>query len=684
MVMAVVAVIAPPGRAWAGVTDDSAPVPYGMAPSDTAKYYESSYAVTATPANYVGASTVSWPTTWDRDSAELTYTIYRDGMSAPVYQTTAESNPWSRTPLSFVDSGLVPGSQHAYKLVVTDPLGNSTTTHSLINDTDGSVKYSHRQWSYASDRSFGEYRGDAHYTQVPGATATFTFFGSAVEYITTKDQDRGIVKISVDGGEPDTVNTYNATRTANLAAWSKSGLSQGQHRVTITNQSGAALIDGFRVVTRNGSDSRSDHKVIDDTSTTIRYTGSGWGRYPSRYTGNNAADFGGGVHSTTVNGDSVSLTFSGTAASMLLETGSAAGPQTFNVFMDGAYWGTLTTPAVTSPKPTFVGQQLAWYTAGLPNRSHTLTITKAGGNYLLVDAFVIGTSSGAPGSLTHLKPSYTNQKVAIPAYWTAGTPNGDAKFTKLTQSAPVNDIVIITGRAPNAQAPFAPAWAQTLKKAHDSGQRAIGYVDTGFLGTGIYPATHPNPTRIDGPGRGSTSVSAWITQIKQDVDDWYSLYGAYGVDGIFLDQTTIPCGTAGDSMHYANIYAEISDYITRNHAGAYIVINPGAPVGQCYENVADTIVTFEGNYEKYMNNQAAPWQLNSAHPEKFWNIIWGVPATTMPAVISRSKQQNAGYIYVTNEDGWANPYGTIASYWDSELIAAFGVQPSPLTADTST
>jgi hypothetical protein len=673
-------VVAPPGTAWASGSDNQPPVAYGTASSTGT--FQSSYAVTATAANELGLSTVSWPTTWDPDHPEgdlLTYTVYRDGLDMPVYQTSAASSSQTRTPLSFADSGLIPGSQHAYKLVVADAQGNSTTTYSLVNDADGSVQYSRGEWSYAYIGQDGYYKGDSHYTNKPGASATFTFTGNSVEYVTRKTAGGNTVAISLDGGAPVTVSRHSATPTANLAVWSASGLSEGQHRVTITNLSGVALIDGFRVGLAGWAGSGSGQKLVNDDSATVSYTGRGWRHYPDRYTAHKAADFSGDVHATTVNGDTVSVTFTGTAVALLLETGSAAGQQTFDVSMDGQSWGTIATPAVSGSPLTWVGQQLAYATAGLSDRTHTLKITKKSGSWLVVDAFIVGSSRDVPGSTVRIKPSAANQKIAFPAYWPPNSAEGAAKFSRLAQSAPFNDIVVISGNPPGPEIPFHPAWAETIKKVHDSGQRAIGYVDTGFLGTPPYrgaPESLRQRTRLDGPGKGSNSAEAWFAQIKQDIDDWYRLYGSYGLDGIFFDQATQYC-------EYAPSYAALSNYVTRHHPGAYTIINPGLPVDQCYEDAADTIVTFEGTYESYKLTATRSWQLSSPHPEKFWHLIHDVPnETAMREAISLSKRRNAGYVYVTNDattfDGAGNYTGqawdTIPPYWDKELKVASGCE----------
>lgn len=70
-----------------------------------------------------GTVRVSFTTTWDKDNENLTYKVYRDAETAPVFTTTQSSLQWKRKELSFVDT--VPaGTTHTYRLTATDPFGN--------------------------------------------------------------------------------------------------------------------------------------------------------------------------------------------------------------------------------------------------------------------------------------------------------------------------------------------------------------------------------------------------------------------------------------------------------------------------------------------------------------------------------------------------------------------------------
>uniref|UniRef100_UPI002624A24A PKD domain-containing protein n=1 Tax=uncultured Modestobacter sp. TaxID=380048 RepID=UPI002624A24A len=78
-----------------------------------------------------GSARVSWSTTTDRDNGTLTYSVYRDGGSVPVFQTaTRSAHRQSATRLGFLDTGLTGGAQHSYRVVVSDAFGNTVTSGS--------------------------------------------------------------------------------------------------------------------------------------------------------------------------------------------------------------------------------------------------------------------------------------------------------------------------------------------------------------------------------------------------------------------------------------------------------------------------------------------------------------------------------------------------------------------------
>ena len=73
-----------------------------------------------------GTARVAFTGTSDPDDAVLTYQVLRDNSLTPIYSVDSNSQWWALPQLGYVDSGLVPGSSHTYRIQVKDPWGNST------------------------------------------------------------------------------------------------------------------------------------------------------------------------------------------------------------------------------------------------------------------------------------------------------------------------------------------------------------------------------------------------------------------------------------------------------------------------------------------------------------------------------------------------------------------------------
>ncbi|WP_189131484.1 LamG-like jellyroll fold domain-containing protein [Wenjunlia tyrosinilytica] len=114
-----------------------------------------------------GKAQVRWRASTDTDDGTLTYKVYRDGGSTPVWTGTADSRWWSRPQVSFTDSGLTPGSTHSYRVAASDGPNTSalsaaasvqvaTTTSAYPSRVlaDGAKLY----WRY--DEASGNFAGD--------------------------------------------------------------------------------------------------------------------------------------------------------------------------------------------------------------------------------------------------------------------------------------------------------------------------------------------------------------------------------------------------------------------------------------------------------------------------------------------------------------------------------------------
>ncbi|MEU3509192.1 family 43 glycosylhydrolase [Streptomyces longwoodensis] len=79
------------------------------------------------------------------------------------------------------------------------------------------------------------YRGDDHYSDQSGATATITFTGRRITLLGVRDVGNGIAALSVDNGAEATVDYYGPVRDGERVLWVSPQLSAGTHVLRIRN-----------------------------------------------------------------------------------------------------------------------------------------------------------------------------------------------------------------------------------------------------------------------------------------------------------------------------------------------------------------------------------------------------------------------------------------------------------------
>jgi hypothetical protein len=115
-----------------------------------------------------GQVKVSWQSALDLDDSLLTYKVYRNGSSTPIYTTTGSSLPWVRPQLSFTDTSVTAGSVYSYRVTASDGTNtsalSSATTATAVSSSpsypaqvlgDGANLY----WRY--DEASGTFAADA-------------------------------------------------------------------------------------------------------------------------------------------------------------------------------------------------------------------------------------------------------------------------------------------------------------------------------------------------------------------------------------------------------------------------------------------------------------------------------------------------------------------------------------------
>ncbi len=135
----------------------------------------------------------------------------------------------------------------AKSIIATAGLSPQPPLTGRIDDDNLAIQYS-GAWSASGFRALGDYDDGVHYAQTNGASGSLTFTGTGITFYTETNVDEGTIGVSVDGVSKGTVNANTATRAAQVPLYSISGLSPGQHTITVAKQSGQyLLVDGFSI-----------------------------------------------------------------------------------------------------------------------------------------------------------------------------------------------------------------------------------------------------------------------------------------------------------------------------------------------------------------------------------------------------------------------------------------------------
>ncbi|NRF96112.1 hypothetical protein HQN89_35540 [Paenibacillus frigoriresistens] len=149
----------------------------------------------------------------EKDSSQGDIDIYIDNVFKQTVSTYNASRLAQQTVYSI--SGL-PSGTHTVKAVkksgtfmLLDQL-RFKSSQIQYNNTDPGILYT-GSWSLNSNRGFGDYNNDVHFTQTNNDNFQFTFTGTGVELLTEKDSSQGNVDIYLDNVFKATVNTFNAS-----------------------------------------------------------------------------------------------------------------------------------------------------------------------------------------------------------------------------------------------------------------------------------------------------------------------------------------------------------------------------------------------------------------------------------------------------------------------------------------
>ncbi|CAE7145151.1 unnamed protein product [Rhizoctonia solani] len=278
-----------------------------------------------------------------------------------------------------------------------------------IDDISPLITYQ-GQWldSYklAADPYTNRYLGQTfHSSQTDGSQATFKFNGTAVWIFGAKRGNHGHFIVTVDNGDAQRIDGYAPTQpdgvdgVYQVPIYSKTGLSDGLHTVTLTNDNGSdgnrPFVDIDFITWTTNDDIGSDAKniTIDDSSWNYTSPSTAWGT-----TSTYVVDyFNQTEHLTNVGGATASVQFQGNA--VYLYGGTLDDHGTFNVQIDNH-----DPVGLNGSTNGYHPRVLLYYADGLGSGNHKLTVTNTqNGKYLDVD-YIQVLQSTSPNEASQSNP----------------------------------------------------------------------------------------------------------------------------------------------------------------------------------------------------------------------------------------------------------------------------------------
>lgn len=111
------------------------------------------------------------------------------------------------------------------------------------DDTASAIVYT-GTWSHVANQTYtgGDYEQTESFSDVAGDSASVSFTGTGVKWISNLDSNHGEADVYLDGAKVETVDTYGSTKQSQYVAYQATGLSDGPHTLKI-------VVDGAK----NGS-----------------------------------------------------------------------------------------------------------------------------------------------------------------------------------------------------------------------------------------------------------------------------------------------------------------------------------------------------------------------------------------------------------------------------------------------
>ncbi|MFC8230156.1 DNRLRE domain-containing protein [Streptomyces sp. NPDC057287] len=192
-----------------------------------------------------GEVKVSWRSSLDLDDSLLTYRVYRDGGSAPVYTTTGSSLFFSRPQLTFTDRNVVAGRTYSYRITASDGTNTSgLSTAAAVTAASSASPYQEAvladgadlYWRY--DEASGAFAADA------SASGNGGVYVNAPSYRATPSAVTGSAALSLNGTDEyvysDRLHRYTSPSPYSVETWFRTTSTNGGRIMGYGNNIGTA------------------------------------------------------------------------------------------------------------------------------------------------------------------------------------------------------------------------------------------------------------------------------------------------------------------------------------------------------------------------------------------------------------------------------------------------------------
>ena len=254
--------------------------------------------------------------------------------------------------------------------------GGGTDTSSLpqpgtrVEENDTAVTLT-GEWTNTSPR-MGWSGGAAVQSSVAGATATISFKGTSIRWLSARGRDMGVARVSIDNGPAKEVNLRQNTGViVRTPAITIHDLSDGPHTLKIEVVSGVVWVDAFDVQPQTTVShwQETNPGLIYSAGWTKASTDQPWSGNGAR----NPPELPPTAQETYTAGETLTVPFRGTAISWVGYRGPDGGIAVVQI--DGG-----APIEVDTYSPSIKYQEVVFTATGLADTNHTLTITATGGS----------------------------------------------------------------------------------------------------------------------------------------------------------------------------------------------------------------------------------------------------------------------------------------------------------------